>query len=132
MFEQEYRPQEQISREAAERFAIMVAITRARPRPSAYASKSAAAQCGLSLSKPSKPAEGCQSAVLPGEPVEARGIRPFDRLKAHAGAPLFASAEFQRRRRAVPKMLRTISVPAVRANCLNALELVICSTIDFS
>jgi hypothetical protein len=26
MFEQEYRPQEQISREAAERFAIMVAI----------------------------------------------------------------------------------------------------------
>jgi hypothetical protein len=27
MFEQEYRPQQQISREAAERFAIMVAIT---------------------------------------------------------------------------------------------------------
>jgi hypothetical protein len=27
MFEQEFRPQEQISREAAERFAIMVAIT---------------------------------------------------------------------------------------------------------
>jgi hypothetical protein len=26
MFEQEYRPQQQISREAAERFAIMVAI----------------------------------------------------------------------------------------------------------
>jgi len=38
----------------------------------------------------------------------------------------------QRLRRAVPKMLRTISVPAVRANCLNALEPVICSTIDFS
>ena len=29
-------------------------------------------------------------------------------------------------------MLRTISVPAVRANCLNALEPVICSTTDFS
>ena len=27
MFEQEYRPREQISREAAERYAIMVAIT---------------------------------------------------------------------------------------------------------
>ena len=38
----------------------------------------------------------------------------------------------QRRRRAVPKMLRMISVPAVRANCLKALESVICSTIDFS
>jgi hypothetical protein len=37
----------------------------------------------------------------------------------------------QRRRRAVPKMLRIISVPAVRANCLKALEPVICSTIDF-
>jgi hypothetical protein len=30
MFEQEYRSQEQISREAAERFAIMVAITARR------------------------------------------------------------------------------------------------------
>jgi hypothetical protein len=38
----------------------------------------------------------------------------------------------RRRRRAVPKMLRMISVPAVRANCLKALESVICSTIDFS
>jgi hypothetical protein len=42
------------------------------------------------------------------------------------------SGRIQRRRRAVPKMLRTISVPAVRANCLNALEPVICSTMDFS
>jgi hypothetical protein len=38
----------------------------------------------------------------------------------------------RRRRRAVPKMLRTISVPALRANCLKALESVICSTIDLS
>ena len=29
-------------------------------------------------------------------------------------------------------MLRTISVPAVRANCLKALDPVICSTMDFS
>jgi hypothetical protein len=30
MFEQEYRPQQQISREAAERYTIMVAITAGR------------------------------------------------------------------------------------------------------
>src|SRR4029450_11827908 len=83
---------------------------------------------------------------------------PFDRLRAHAvshaawdvgaehGVPATYSVSDlgtaprtgsgregdQRRRRAVPKMLRMISVPAVRANCLKALESVICSTIDFS
>ena len=52
---------------------------------------------------------------------------PYPTL-AHIG-PM---ADVQRRRRAVPKMLRTIWVPAVRANCLKALEPVICSTTDFS
>src|SRR4029450_10095295 len=84
---------------------------------------------------------------------------PFDRLRAHAvshaawdvgaehGVPATYSVsdlgtatrtgsgregDQRRRRRAVPKTLRMISVPAVRANCLKALESVICSTIDFS
>jgi len=37
MFEQEYRPQQQISRQAAEHYAIMVAITASRANASAYA-----------------------------------------------------------------------------------------------
>ena len=162
MFEQEYRPQQQISREAAERYAVMVAIAARKAGPSAYASSGAL---------PPGTRVRCQARMICqrmcAEPVEVQRL-PFDRLGAHAashaawdvgavrgvhavhsvsklgtalGAGRSSSTSIlqwssrcidQRRRRAVPKMLRTISVPAVRANCLNALEPVICSTIDFS
>jgi hypothetical protein len=61
----------------------------------------------------------------------------FDKLRGNRSTGLGRNGccglgRIQRPRRAVPKMLRTISVPAVRANCLNALEPVICSTMDFS
>ena len=109
MFEYEYRSPEQISREAAEHYAHVMAI----------AERKAEAK-----RERHQPFTGSGRIFMCAELVEARQL-PFDKLRARFRV-------IQRRRRAVPKMLRTISVPAVRANCLNALESVICSTIDFS